>query len=103
MVFKILIGWLAFIFILVYMVSLLRLYSVLKKEWKDFWLFSGAPSITDPNGQIRIFSMLVLGKGLSDDFRLKHRVAILTLRYSFFLGFLFFLLIFLMIFFGAYD
>lgn len=103
MIFKILIGWFAFVFILVYMVSLLKLYSVLKKEWKDVWLCCGAPSITDPNGQIKIFSLLVLGKGLSDDFRVKNRAAILTVRFSFFFGFLSFIFIFLMIFFGAYD
>ncbi|MCH2558281.1 MAG: hypothetical protein MK005_13385 [Alcanivorax sp.] len=99
----ILIGWVAGVFLIVYMVSVVRLYSVLKKEWRWFWEEKGAPSITDPNGQIKIFSLLVLGRGLDDDFREKNRRSIALVRVSFFVASLSFLLICAMIFLGAYD
>lgn len=99
----ILIGWMAGVFLIVYMVSVVRLYSVLKKEWRWFWEEKGAPSITDPNGQIKIFSLLVLGRGLDDKFREKNRRSIALVRTSFFATFLLLLLISAMIFLGAYD
>lgn len=100
---EILIGWVAVAFLAVYMFSIVRLFGVLKREWWWFWEEKGAPSITDPNGQIKIFSLLVLGFGLDDGFREKNKLSIVLLRVSFVGASLLFLLIGTMIYLGAYN
>jgi hypothetical protein len=79
-------SWLFVISTIVYLLCLFSFTSSLKSKYAAYWREIGSPSNSDPNGQMKILSLVFRSKGLPDEIRPIYQRKILVIRLFAFIG-----------------
>jgi len=97
------ISWLFPISVGAYLLVLTKVIAKIKREQTEYWSEIGAPSATDPNGQLVVFRRIIFGIGLPELIGLTYKRELMAVRILLSLGVILFITIIAMIYGGAFD
>ncbi len=103
MIFKLFLSWALPIIVVAYLVVLIRLVSLIRKEEGAYWQTIGNPSLWDPNGQAAILKRIFIPKFFPKRIAERHKLEINIVRILGIAGLIAFAAILLLIGLGRFE